>query len=40
MPAVQPGARPPDGGAIADASRPAELRTQEITEFEFHISPA
>jgi hypothetical protein len=39
-PAFQPGARPPIGGTIASASRPARATSQATIEFEFHISPA
>jgi hypothetical protein len=38
-PASQPGARPFPGGDPASALSPAIVRAQEITEFEFHISP-
>ena len=39
-PARHPGARPPFGGRIDSASRPQRVISHEITEFEFHISPA
>ena len=39
-PARQPGARPPLGGCIPSTSRPLRAMSHEITEFEFHISPA
>jgi hypothetical protein len=38
-PARQPGARPPDGTSMPPGSRPALAINQEITEFEFHMSP-
>lgn len=38
-PADQPGARPPDGGFSSVVSMPLRVRTQDTTEFEFHISP-
>jgi hypothetical protein len=39
-PARQPGARPPGGAWIDSASRLQLAISHEITEFEFHISPA
>ena len=39
-PASQPGARPPSGCARRVVSMPARHRIHEVTEFEFHISPA
>ena len=39
-PASHPGARPPAGGRTPPRSAPLRVSTQEITEFEFHISPA
>ena len=39
-PDLQPGARPPAGGRTASASRPLDSISHEISEFEFHISPA
>ena len=38
-PALQPAARPPCGGSIGAASTPLCVSSQEVTEFEFHISP-
>ena len=40
MPARQPGARPPGGGTTDSTSNPLRAISQEISEFEFHISPA
>ena len=40
MPAFQPGARPPRGVWIDSTSSPLRTMSQEMTEFEFHISPA
>ena len=40
IPACDPGARPLGGSGIVAASSPLQARSQEITEFEFHISPA
>jgi hypothetical protein len=39
MLARQPGARPPCGGWIESTSRPLRVISQEMMEFEFHISP-
>ena len=39
-PALQPAARPPRGGSICAVSTPLWVSSQEVTEFEFHISPA
>jgi hypothetical protein len=39
-PADHPGALPPRGGRISATPSPLAARAQEITEFEFHISPA
>ncbi len=39
-PALQPGARPPGGGAMRERSTPLLARSHDTTEFEFHISPA
>jgi hypothetical protein len=38
-PASQPGARPPAGALMAPASIPQLAISQDVTEFEFHISP-
>lgn len=38
IPASQPGARPPLGGVTDVMSTPAWTSSQEMTEFEFHIS--
>ena len=40
MPACHPGARPPCGGWIDSTASPLRAISQEIREFEFHISPA
>jgi len=40
IPARHPGARPPGGGWIDPTSSPLRARSQEVIEFEFHISPA
>jgi hypothetical protein len=40
IPAFQPGARPSCGSAIDSTSSPLRARSQEMVEFEFHISPA
>jgi Domain of unknown function (DUF3459) len=40
LPARQPGARPPAGGRINSTSSPVRAISQEMIEFEFHISPA
>jgi hypothetical protein len=40
IPACQPRARPPRGSAIDSTSSPLRAMSQEIVEFEFHISPA
>jgi hypothetical protein len=39
-PARQPGARPPSGGRIDSTSSLLRTISHEISEFEFHISPA
>jgi hypothetical protein len=38
-PASQPGARPCVGGRMCSGAKSARASSQEITEFEFHISP-
>jgi hypothetical protein len=38
-PGGQPGARPPEGGAMASKSSPLLAISHEISELEFHISP-
>lgn len=39
MPAAHPGARPSLGGWISFTRRPLRVKSHEMTELEFHISP-